>query len=567
MRTSQRLSGGATPSDGADGAPPGTDGEEPVSEATSAVPVEVEDEVDAAPSGTAVTGRQLFWPALTGAVGSLLILWGASRPTSPFVLDHETLGTLTDPILQYGVRLWFFGTGAPVGNQLVGVVAVYAGIFLMIRGWLSLLRLARLHPGTPVRRLLPVFAAWLLPLLFVAPLFSHDAFSYVGQGEEMTRGFNPYVYPPSDLGVGGNPYADLVDSLWSNATSPYGPVFLASAGWIVALVNHSELAALVGFRVLAVFGLGLLAVFTPRLARSYGFDGARAFMLVALNPLVLLHLVAGEHNDALMMGLLVAGLALARERHPIAGVVVCTLAGLVKAPALIGVVYIGWDWAGLGVPWRARLRPLLKAGGISGVVMVAVTYATGLGWGWVAALRNPGAVSSWMDPATGLGGLLARLVSGLGLGEHTGTIVAVFRGAGLAAAAVIAVVLLVRSDGGVSSLRNCGLTLLAVVVLGPVVQPWYLSWGVILLAPVAEGTALVALIWLSAVMSYLGLPGGRGLLSHLEKDGPLAILAGVAALLAVGALSFAPRLVQTWEARRALRAVPAEVAAAEGKTA
>jgi len=262
----------------------------------------------------------LLWPGLIGVMGSLLVLWGASQPTSPFTLNHTTLTTLASPLPWNVVRLWYFGTGTPHGNELVGVVAVYSGMFLMIRAWVALARLTRLHPGTPIRRFVPVFIAWLLPLLVVAPLFSHDAFSYVAQGEEMTRNINPYIYSPSLLGVGSNPFEALVDHFWYTQTSPYGPIFLAVAGGIVALVHHNEFSALLGFRLLSLFGVVLLGVYTPRLARSYGHDPAKAFVLVALNPLVLLHLVAGEHNDAIMMGLLVAGLAFARERHPLLGV-------------------------------------------------------------------------------------------------------------------------------------------------------------------------------------------------------------------------------------------------------
>jgi hypothetical protein len=390
--------------------------------------------------------------------------------------------------------------------------------------------------------LVPVFVLWLLPLLVVAPLFSHDVFSYVGQGEQVSRGINPYIYPPSLLGVGGNPYASLVDQLWANVTSPYGPVFLGLAGGIVTAVGHNELAAVLGFRLLAVFGVVLLGIFAPRLARSYGYDRAKTFVLVVLNPLVLLHLVAGEHNDALMMGLLVAGLSLARDGHRVVGIVLCTLAGLVKVPALIGVVYIGWDWAGVGVMWRDRLRPTAKALVICGATMVAVTYAVGLGWRWVLALKNPGSVSSWMDPGTGIGSLIGRIVSGVGLGQHSTTIVGIAHGIGLVAAGVIAVWLLLRSDGGVSSLRAIGLTMVAVVVFGPVIQPWYFVWGIVLLAPIAEGRTRAALVLLSAVMSYLGLPGGKELVAYLGRAGPLVLLAAVGALVAVCAVSFAPRL-------------------------
>jgi alpha-1,6-mannosyltransferase len=501
--------------------------------------------------GVTRLGRFTTVPAVTGTIGALLVLWGASQPTSPFTLDYATLKTLSDTTLQFGSP-WYFGTGPLNRTQgvIAGVVAVYAGMFLMIRGWVGLVRVTRRFPGTPIRRFVPIMIAWMLPLLVVAPLFSHDAYSYVAQGEEMSRGINPYLYPPSVLGPGGSAFTAYVDQLWSNATSPYGPVFIGLAGLIVLVVNHSELAALVGFRLLAVIGVVLLGVFTPRLARSYGRDPAKAFVLVVLNPLILLHLVAGEHNDALMMGLLVAGLALARERHFVVGVVLCTLAGLVKAPALIGIVYIGWDWAGIGVAWRQRVRPTVTALCIAGATMIAVTYAVGLGWGWVAALRNPGSVASWMDPSTGIGRLLGTIVSGVGLGQHSSTIVDVAQGIGLVLAALVAVRLLLRSNGGVSGLRAMGLTLLALVVLGPTVQPWYFVWGIILLAPIAEGGTRVAIIWLSAVMAFLGLPGGRMLLSRLGQENRLVVAAAAAVLLALVVASYAPRIRQVTVERR-----------------
>ena len=157
-----------------------------------------------------------------------------------------------------------------------------------------------------------------------------------------------------------------------------------------------------------------------------------------------------------------------------------------------------------------------------------------------------------MDPGTGIGGLVARIVSGVGLGQHSVGITDVAHAIGLAAAGVIAIWLLLRSQGGVSSLRAMGLTLLAVVVLGPVIQPWYLCWGIIVLAPIAVGRGRSALVLLSAVMSFLGLPGGRLLLSHIEKSGVLTVVAAAAVLLAVAVLSFAPRLLHVAKVRRSL---------------
>ena len=387
-----------------------------------------------------------------------------------------------------------------------------------------------------------MFVAWVAPLLIVAPLFSHDAYSYVGQGEQMSRHINPYVYGPQVLGVGGNPYASFVDRLWENTTSPYGPVFLWLAGGIVSVVNHNELAALVGFRILALFGVVLLAVFIPRLARSYGRDAASAFALIALNPIVLLHLVAGEHNDALMMGLLVAGLALARERHPIVGIVLCTLAALVKVPALIGVIYIGWDWCGDGVARGQRLRTTAKAVAISGAVMAIITEAVGLGWGWVSALSNPDSVRSWLDPATALGLGAAKLVNAIGLGDHWHILLSVARGGAFLLAAVIGLRLLLRADGGAGSLLALGLTMLAVVLLGPVVQPWYLVWGLVLLAPIAGTRMRMLVVVLSVVCSFLGLPGARTLLGEIGRANPLVIAFAAAVIAVVIVIPLVPRL-------------------------
>ena len=60
---------------------------------------------------------------------------------------------------------------------------------------------------------------------------------------------------------------------------------------------------------------------------------------------MLLHLVGGAHNDAMMLGLLVAGLAAALRRPPVLGAVLVTLAALVKAPAALGLLAVGRDCA------------------------------------------------------------------------------------------------------------------------------------------------------------------------------------------------------------------------------
>ena len=120
--------------------------------------------------------------------------------------------------------------------------------------------------------------------------------------------------------------------------------------------------------------------------------------------------------------------------------------------------------------------------------MAFFSYESGLGWGWVQNLATPGVVRSWMAPTTAIafvGTSLAHLVHvGVGLGGF----LSVTRFLGLLIAGVAGIWLLWNSDR-IGALKAMGLTLLLFVVLGPVDQPWYLSWALVLLAPVAVGPA------------------------------------------------------------------------------
>jgi hypothetical protein len=81
-------------------------------------------------------------------------------------------------------------------------------------------------------------------------------------------------------------------------------------------------------------------------------------------------------------------------------------------------------------------------------------------------------------------------------------------------------------------MRAMGLTLLAVVFLGPAVQPWYVAWSVVVLATIAEHRLRVLLIVLSTVACFLGLPGAGALVLQFGEANPILIaLASLAMLL------------------------------------
>jgi alpha-1,6-mannosyltransferase len=76
--------------------------------------------------------------------------------------------------------------------------------------------------------------------------------------------------------------------------------------------------------------------------------------------------------------------------------------------------------------------------------------------------------------------------------------------------------------------RALGLALLAVVALGPVVQPWYLLWGVVVLAAVAGPRTALFLGAGCAVLCLLVLPSGRHLIRPPLYGVPLLVAAAVA---------------------------------------
>lgn len=464
--------------------------------------------------------RFLLRPALLGFVALLAVAAGASLPSSPFKL--EMAGT------------WFFGEPAPNTSSqsfmLFGLVAVYGGLVLLMRVWYGLMRALARRPGVPVRYLGWILALWIVPMLIVAPIFSRDVFSYAAQGEMMSHHINPYHYGPFTLGAG--PYVNPVDPLWGNTPAPYGPLFLMMDGFFASASMHSVLGTVVLLRLSAVAGIALVAWCVPALARSFGRDHGPIYVLAVLNPLVLLTLIGAAHNDALMVGFLVAGITAARCKHPVWGVVLCSLAAAIKVPAALGVVYVGWEWLGIGVPWRQRLRPLITAGLVALAIVLVLSVASGLGIGWVFNLATPGTVRSWLAPATAIGMLLGGSLHVVGIGISTATVLSVTRVLGLMAAAGISVYLLFHSDR-YGSVKAMGVSFLMFVVLGPVVQPWYLTWGVILLAFVAKGRLRTVLLALSAVSPFLGLPGGRTLLDDLIHYNPLLVALALMVLLGV----------------------------------
>lgn len=198
------------------------------------------------------------------------------------------------------------------------------------------------------------------------------------------------------------------------------------------------------------------AYLVARLAPSRGIDPTRAAAFVALNPLVLVHVVGGPHNDGIAVLLMTLGI----------GAMLTARAGLgagafVSACATKSVAAIAIPFALLGA---ARVRFLLGAA----VAVVLLTLAAHLAfdWNWLHAFalagENQDRTSHLSIPIT-----TARL---------TGLEPTLVRTTFLALYAALFIYLLIWTYRGADWLRATAWATTGLLLATAWLLPWYLLW-------------------------------------------------------------------------------------------
>ena len=309
-------------------------------------------------------------------------------------------------------------------------------------------------------------------------LLSHDVFSYVDYARlGVVHGLDPYVHAPD--AVPTDPvYADVT---WTEATSAYGPLFTLATYPLAWLPVGLTVAALKGVAALSVLAL---AVLVARLAAWRGADPLRAAAFVALNPLVLVHVVGGAHNDGLMMllaMLAVAAVLAAREASAGAALVAAVA---VKAAATFLVPFALVEAArprgvrtfdriaGESANSRWRSVGRLAVGALAAALVIGVAAYLGFGWDWVHAFglagENQSRTSHLSIPTT-----VARLFNS---DEEP------FRAVALALYAAALAYLLAWTWRGGDWVRAAGWAALGLLLATSWLLPWYLIWALPLAA-------------------------------------------------------------------------------------
>lgn len=439
-------------------------------------------------------------------------------------------GALPVPNPMFGVRV----VGLLARNTTLAIALSYAGMGMLVLAWLWLGRLVRTD-GLALAPLVRTIVTWAVPLALAAPMFSRDVYGYLAQSEIAARGLDPYRLGAGEaLGV-DDPLTRNIPTIWRSTPSPYGAGFLVLGQAVVRLTGADVFWGVVAWRVLAVAGLVAIGWAVVRLARRAGIDPSVALWLALANPLVMFHLVAGMHNESIVLGLVLVGLERALANRWLLGALLISVAAALKVPALLALGFVGIQRA---LVWGGRARHVAVAAGalavVAGGTLAAVSLSSGLGFGWVRTLTVPNAIVNWMSMSTWTGLLGGQLGILAGLGDHTQSVLALTRGiGGVISAGVCAGLLLAVLRRRLDPVLGTGLGFATVILLGPVVHPWYLLWITIPLATCAlRNRHRQALALVVAGAAFLTPPTGSGFDLRAYQL-PIAVLGGLAILAAV----------------------------------
>jgi Glycosyltransferase family 87 len=327
-------------------------------------------------------------------------------------------------------------------------------------------------------------------------LLSHDVFSYVDYARLGVRhGLDPYVHAP-DAAPSDPAFAEVT---WTETTSAYGPLFTLATYPLSWLPVDAAVAVLKGVAALSVLAL---AAVVARVAAWRGADPLRAAAFLALNPLVLVHVVGGAHNDGLTMLLAllaVAALLAAREASAgtalIAAIAIKASTALLAPFALVSTLPTGRKRrhvrrnrpVGSGVPIVRFV-----VGALAAVAGIGVAAWLAFGWDWTHAFglagENQSRTSHMSIPVT-----FARL-TGLDAGPvRTGALV-------LYAAAFAA--LLAWTWRGGDWVRAAAWAAFGLLLATSWLLPWYLIWALPLAA--VSRDRLLMLLTLALTAYQLG---------------------------------------------------------------
>jgi hypothetical protein len=410
------------------------------------------------------------------AVGFFLVAVVAATPSSPL---QPVLPPSAQPS---GPFRWVSGVAGldGLGGPAIATVSVLA-VAAAATGFLLALR-AAWRTELSVRTVVALAVVFHVAMLFLPLLVSRDVYSYAMYGR--IAGIyhaNPYVLTPADFPR--DPVAAFVGPRWAAVPAVYGPGFTAVSAALAAAVRSVD-GLIVAFRAIAAAAsLGSLAIVVWLARRMRPGRTAFAAALVGLNPVVLFQSVGSGHNDVLVMLAIAAALALVAIRLELAATAVLTLGVLVKATAALPLVLLVVAVAASAEPSR-RVRAVAAHLGTSVGLFAAVAVQFWQTRDPTLGMAELASHEGWLAPSR-LFGRGAQALGDLFGVESIGSALSLLVRLGFALALLLAAAGIARgvvrraAAGGLASLplgAAWGWALLFLMLLGPVLLPWYVVW-------------------------------------------------------------------------------------------
>jgi len=358
------------------------------------------------------------------------------------------------------------GSRAALAPTLVVTFVAYAGLA-------GLLLTDRDRDTGPTGRVVLTVSGGLLALaVIVPPTQSHDVWAYATYGRIVSAHHaSPYRHSPA--AYPNDPAFHRMDKIWQKTRSVYGPAFTAVSAGATALVGTSSIGARLFFQSLAALAVALMLWLIWRHTRS-----PTAVALLGVNPLVIISVVNGGHNDALVgLAILGAVLLVGDHRWELAGLCLAG-AALVKLTAGLPFLAIAlWVWRRHGL--RAAWRMCVVGGAVVAVGYLVAGGKLVLGPLESAQLHNSGA-SVWNQLRRHL--TFQAIADGLrgGVAGHQvrHQLSTIATGAVLGLSGLVVGRRLHHDNPAILA----GAAVVAYLLLGFYVLPWYLMWGLPVLA-------------------------------------------------------------------------------------
>jgi hypothetical protein len=408
--------------------------------------------------------RSTRWAAPLATLCALLIFAAVAEVVLDGALGHSVLIPKSPQLAG-----WLTGVGERLGYRVFLIALIAATV-----GYAGLIALGR---SVSKRWAIALLVA-LHAIVFVGPiLLSTDVFSYIDYARiGVLHGLNPYTHGP--ISAAHDAVYHYVGRDWKKVDTAYGPLYTLLS-YPFGLLGVT--GALWGMKVLAMLASAVTLVLSWHCARARGRDPVTAVLIVGANPLYVIYVLGGAHNDLIMMALMMSAVALSLAgRDAPAGASVIAGA-LVKATVAALLPF-------MIVARRSRALLLGAIGALALGVVVAYAVFGVDGVNIVAALNRDAAFVSSDSFATEIAHLFGK--PGVFPVDHDLLKLALV---------VIVLHLLWRTWRGYDWVAASGWALLAISVTSTWLLAWYILWPLPLAVVSRDRRLLVATLAIQAL--------------------------------------------------------------------